>query len=111
MRAAFSGREKTQRIGQLISRHEQGSRGLRRLPALHLNRTYKSNWFATLLWMLGIGVFFNTFKGSAGKLLSMPGRLLHGAPEDPAPRPDGPADGRHLLGLQAPTRDAHAFTR
>lgn len=72
MRAAFSGREKTQEIGKLIGRHETTfRRAFDVCTALHLNRTYKSNWFATLLWLLGIGVFFNTFKFGAGKLLSM----------------------------------------
>ena len=72
MRAAFTGREKTREIGQLIGRHETAfRRAFDVCTALHLNRTYKSNWFATLLWLLGIGVFFNTFRGGAERLLSM----------------------------------------
>lgn len=73
MRAAFSGREKTRAIGKLITTHEKGiRRAFDVCTALHLNRTYKSSWFATLLWLLGIGVFFNTFKGvGAERLLSM----------------------------------------
>jgi hypothetical protein len=72
MRAAFSGREKTRAIGLLITKHELAiRRAFDVCTALHLNRAYKSNWFATLLWLLGIGVFFNTFKGGAERLLSM----------------------------------------
>src|SRR5258705_535808 len=39
--------------------------------ALHLNRAYKSSWFTSLLALLGIGIFFNTFRTSADRLLSM----------------------------------------
>src|SRR5204863_5355969 len=38
--------------------------------ALDLNRTYKSNWFATLLTLLWFGVFFNTFKGAPSTWLT-----------------------------------------
>ena len=31
--------------------------------ALHLNRAYKSSWFFTLLSLLGVAIFFNTFTG------------------------------------------------
>ncbi|MFN0008183.1 MAG: hypothetical protein ACKVXR_09770 [Planctomycetota bacterium] len=72
MRAALSGREKTQEIGRLIGKHQTTfRRAFDVCTALHLNRAYKSSWFATLLWLLGIGVFFNTFKGGAERLLSM----------------------------------------
>lgn len=64
MKAAFSGNSKTQEIGELLHRHEGFFRGFFDVAtALHLNRTYKSYWFATLLTLLGVGVFFNTFKG------------------------------------------------
>src|SRR5258705_2724830 len=72
MKAAFSGREKTAEIGQLIGRHETGiRRAFQVCTALHLNRAYKSSWFTSLLALLGIGIFFNTFRTSADRLLSM----------------------------------------
>ena len=72
MHAAFSGHDKTVAIGQLIARHETAIRRTFQVcTALQLNRTYKSSWFTTLLALLGIGVAFNTFRGSADRLLSM----------------------------------------
>ncbi len=72
MHAAFSGREKTAEIGKLIARHENALRRAFDLcTALQLNRTYKSSWFATLLGLLGVGVFFNTFRAGAERLLSL----------------------------------------
>lgn len=65
MGAAFSGRQKSQEIGTLIRENEKAfRRAFQVCTALDLNRTYKSNWFATLLGLLFVGVAFNTFKGS-----------------------------------------------
>ncbi|HEV8111438.1 MAG TPA: hypothetical protein VGR31_01555 [Planctomycetota bacterium] len=72
MKAAFSGREKTAAIGQLIGEHETGiRRAFQVCTALQLNRAYKSSWFTSLLALLGIGIFFNTFRTSADRLLSI----------------------------------------
>ncbi len=71
MRAAFSGNEKTKEIGALLREHEGFFRKFFDVAtALHLNRTYKSHWFASLLALLGVGVFFNTFKGRPETWLS-----------------------------------------
>jgi len=65
MGAAFSGRTKSQEIGNLIRSNEPAFRRAFEISsALDLNRTYKSNWFASLLGLLFIGVAVNTFKGS-----------------------------------------------
>lgn len=64
MGAAFSGKQKSQEIGALIRANEHAfRRAFEICTALDLNRTYKSNWFATLLGLLFVGVAFNTFKG------------------------------------------------
>lgn len=72
MRAAFSGMQKTKEIGAFVNEHDAA---LRRFfdvsTALHLNRTYKSHWFATLLGMLAIGIAVNTFKGRPSQWFSM----------------------------------------
>jgi hypothetical protein len=64
MKAAFSGQAKSAEIDAFVKTHDVA---LRRFfdvaTALELNRTYKSNWFASLLGLLWLGVFFNTFKG------------------------------------------------
>lgn len=66
MVAAFSGREKTAEIRAFIEEHDEGLREFFDVAtALHLNRTYKSYWFLTLMGILFWSVFFNTFKGSA----------------------------------------------
>lgn len=72
MRAAFSGREKTEKIREVIERHETGiRRAFQVCTALQLNRTYKSSWFTTLLSLLALGVAFNTFRAGPDKLLSL----------------------------------------
>jgi hypothetical protein len=64
MRAAFTGRLVSQEIGELVRRHERAfRRAFQVCTALELNRTYKSNWFATLMALVFAGVAFNTFKG------------------------------------------------
>ena len=72
MVAAFSGMQKTKEIGAFVDRHDAA---LRRFfdvaTALHLNRTYKSHWFATLLGMLAVGITFNTIKGRPSQWFSM----------------------------------------
>ncbi len=65
MGAAFSGRMKSQEIGNLIRANEHAfRRAFQICTALDLNRAYKSNWFATLLGLLFVGVALNTFKGA-----------------------------------------------
>ena len=64
MKAAFNGRAIAQEIGAAIRAHESLYKtAFDVVTTLHLNRTYKSHWFATLLGMLFVGVAFNTFKG------------------------------------------------
>lgn len=64
MNAAFSGRKKTEEISAFIQEHEDGLwTAFTWCTRLHLNRTYKSYWFATLLWVLGFSIFSNTFRG------------------------------------------------
>ncbi|HUR27430.1 MAG TPA: hypothetical protein VM509_04535, partial [Planctomycetota bacterium] len=63
MRAAVGGVAKTAEIEQFIRDHRVAlRRAFDVCTALDLNRTYKSSWFATLVWLLGIGVLINTFR-------------------------------------------------
>ncbi len=72
MVAAFSGQGKTRAIGEFIQEHDAALRQYFDVAtALHLNRTYKSNWFATLLTLLATGILFNTFKGSPSRWFSI----------------------------------------
>ena len=72
MVAAFSGQQKTSAIGAFIEKHDDALRTYFDVATkLHLNRAYKSNWFATLMVLLTVGVLFNTFKGSAARWLSV----------------------------------------
>ena len=65
MVAAFTGRKKIDEIGAIIADNEETFwRFFQVATTLQLNRTYKSNWFASLLMLLGVSIFFNTFKGS-----------------------------------------------
>ncbi|MEY2807037.1 MAG: hypothetical protein RIR65_1454 [Planctomycetota bacterium] len=65
MTAAFSGREKSAEIGRLVREHEDAFlRAFEVSTFLHLNRTYKSHWFAMLLALVGAGMMFNTFTGA-----------------------------------------------
>ena len=58
MLATFSGREKTAQIRALIDGRAGLFRGAFDLcTALQLNRTYKSSWCATLLLLVGAGLF------------------------------------------------------
>jgi len=64
MHAAFGGQAKTAEIEAFVKKHDTGlRRAFDVATALDLNRTYKSNWFASLLTLLWFGVFLNTFKG------------------------------------------------
>lgn len=64
MEAAFTGQAKTAEIRELIDANEDSFRRFFDVAtALHLNRTYKSSWFATLMLLLGVGIFANTFRG------------------------------------------------
>jgi hypothetical protein len=72
MKAAFSGRQKTEEIRALIERHETAIRGAFQVcSALQLNRAYKSSWFTSLLLLLAIGIAFNTFRAGPDRLLSL----------------------------------------
>ena len=72
MTAAFTGRMKSQEIGDLIRANEPTfRRAFEICTALDLNRTYKSNWFATLLGLLFCGVLSNTFKGGPAKWFTL----------------------------------------
>lgn len=71
MKAAFGGRAIAQEIGQMIRDHESWFRaGFDVATKLHLNRTYKSHWFATLMALVCVGVGFNTFRGKPETWLS-----------------------------------------
>jgi hypothetical protein len=71
MNAAFSGQAKSSEIEAFVKKHDAGLRRFFAVStALELNRTYKSNWFATLLTLLWFGVFMNTFKGSPSTWLT-----------------------------------------
>jgi phage shock protein PspC (stress-responsive transcriptional regulator) len=63
MLAAFSGQEKVKEIGAFIHRHEPVFwRGFEVATVLDLNRTYKSHWFAALLWCLATSVSLSAYK-------------------------------------------------
>ncbi|MEO6708029.1 MAG: hypothetical protein ABI054_02900 [Planctomycetota bacterium] len=63
MIAAVGGMAKTQEIEDFIKSHRSAlATTFNVCTALDLNRTYKSSWFATLIWMLGIGVLINTLR-------------------------------------------------
>ncbi len=63
MNAAFTGQAKTGEIEDFVRAHKQTlDKAFGLCTTLDLNRTYKSAWFATLIWLLGIGVLCNTFK-------------------------------------------------
>jgi len=75
MKAAFSGQEKVNKIGAFIHRHEpEFWRFFQVSTVLDLNRTYKSHWFAALLWCLGIAVFLSAYKNWRLERA----RILHG---------------------------------
>ena len=72
MRATFGGQEKTAAIEQFI--YDNGETlhdWFDFVTALHLNRTYKSHWFATLMVLLLVAVAFNTFKGNSRQWFSV----------------------------------------
>ncbi len=72
MRAAFNGHAVSQAIGASIHAHEKAYRTAFEVATfLDLNRTYKSNWFLTLMVLLCSGVLANTFKGNPATWLSM----------------------------------------
>ena len=65
MTAAFGGREKSEEIGKLVRENEDAFlRAFEVSTTLHLNRTYKSHWFAMLLAMVLTGILYNTFTGA-----------------------------------------------
>lgn len=71
MKQAFSGMPKSTAIAELTVKHHDGfRRAFDVCTALHFNRTYKSNWFASLLGLLCIGVGLNSFRGRPIEWLS-----------------------------------------
>ncbi len=63
MRSAFTGQATTDAIEAFIARNRQTlDTAFDICTRLEFNRTYKSAWFATLLWMLGMGVLANSFR-------------------------------------------------
>jgi hypothetical protein len=72
MEAAFASGPKTAEIEDLQDRWTPTLRRAFDLcTTLDLNRTYKSNWFATLLCLLATSVAFNTFRGKSVKWFSV----------------------------------------
>jgi len=72
MISSFSGRSKSEEIGAFIDEHD----GLMRrafdvCTFLELNRTYKSNWFTTLLALLGVALLLNLLRGDPKKLFTI----------------------------------------
>lgn len=64
MVAMFTGQEKIGEIGAFIHANEDTFwRAFEVSTLLQLNRTYKSSWFASLLWLLGTAVFLSAYKG------------------------------------------------
>jgi len=72
MEAAFSGQLKTAEIGTFINKYDkQFRKAFDVCTALHINRTYKSYWFASLLMLLFCGVAANSFRGRPSTWLSV----------------------------------------
>ncbi len=72
MASAFASGPKSNEIGAFVERHDALlRRAFDVCTALHLNRTYKSWWFATLLGLLGASVFANTWRGKPARWLSI----------------------------------------
>ena len=72
MEAAFASGPKSAAIEDLQDRWTPTLRSAFDLcTTLDLNRTYKSNWFATLLFLLATSVMFNTFRGKSVKWFSV----------------------------------------
>ncbi len=79
MRAAFSGHEKLEEIGALIHANEPFFwRFFEVSTVLDLNRTYKSHWFAALLWLLGTSIFLSAYKNWRFSFGRLPFGLLGG---------------------------------
>lgn len=72
MEAAFAGQAKSQEIEDFIASHEGTLRKMFDAATfLDLNRTYKSNWFATLLTLLATAVLCNTFRYGVRRTFSV----------------------------------------
>jgi hypothetical protein len=72
MEAAFSGQAISQDIEDFIAAHQPALRRLFDAATwLDLNRAYKSNWFASLLFLLGISVALNSVKFGWRKTLTI----------------------------------------
>ena len=72
MKAAFGGQEKVAEIATFLHTNEDAFwRFFEVSTVLQWNRTYKSHWFASLLFLLGIAVAFNTFRASPARLFSV----------------------------------------
>ena len=80
MTAMFSGQNKINEIGAFIHDHERTFwRAFEVCTLLHLNRTYKSNWFTTLLSMLGVAIFLNAYKNWSFQMSRLPQALKFAA--------------------------------
>lgn len=72
MASAFASGPKATEIRAFVEEHDGVlRRAFDVCTALHLNRTYKSWWFATLLGLLGASIFANTWRGKARRWLSI----------------------------------------
>jgi hypothetical protein len=70
MSSAFAGGPKSNEIRAFIERHDVAlRRAFDVCTALHLNRTYKSWWFTTLLGLLGASIFSNLWRGTPRRLV------------------------------------------
>lgn len=79
MTAAFSGQQKIDEIGAFIYRHEKVMwRAFEVCTLLHLNRIYKSSWFAALLCLLASSVFVSAYKGWRFRAERIPKAILGG---------------------------------
>lgn len=68
MRASFAGMEKTAQVEALMKGNDNLLRSaFDAATFLELNRAYKSNWFATLMFLIGTAVFLNTFRPGMSK--------------------------------------------
>jgi hypothetical protein len=72
MEAAFTGQAKTREIREWIVGHDDFLRKFFDVSTfMSLNRTYKSHWFKSLLYLLAVAVALNTFTGKPKSWVSM----------------------------------------
>lgn len=72
MTTAFAAGDRTAEIAEFIARHERRLwRAFELSTWLHLNRTYESDWFAALTFLMFLGVLVNAFKYPLSRLLGI----------------------------------------